>query len=211
MTEWDGGPPLEGRLDVLPARTREDRICRTKGCQKQVYARGWCKSHYEKAFRRGEFEPYDYRPERQGVPIVLVVRPVLAPLKPPDPCPSCGGPEICATCSVHHNRHPCGHPPAVEKTCLAPNCSQRVYARSLCQQHYMQIYRSIRMDSLGPTVPAERRVKLPVVSVSRFTHNVLWILAHRSGRPVEEVAAEALSDWAALHRPGGDLGRVDKP
>ena len=66
MTEWDGGPPLEGRLDVLPARTREDRICRTKGCQKQVYARGWCKSHYEKAFRRGEFEPYDYRPDRAG-------------------------------------------------------------------------------------------------------------------------------------------------
>lgn len=106
-------------------------ICSVSGCNNQVYARGWCRNHYQKWRRCGDTG--DHRKKR-GV------------------CsyPGCNRPHKSrGYCDMHYKRvwrhddvERDRHSKAFLGECIVDGCKSKAIAKGYCQKHYARICRN---------------------------------------------------------------------
>lgn len=136
------------------------KLCTVDGCNRAVYAKGWCSPHYQRAYKHGG-DPTAGRPPRQYFP----------PPQCSEPCCERSA-RARGLCGTHYRQtrvrglldgHQKTRPP-IRPECSVPGCGAHRYGHGLCQTHYMRakrrgiLDRYSRIDLVSEEPPGRKQV-----------------------------------------------------
>lgn len=129
----------------MAQRTGRDGLCAVPGCGRGLWARGWCRAHYERWLKHGSV--------RANVPLAVFV-PICVScgtVLPPRPWGVSGRPQrtcssVCRSAARRRRSRGLADPypergrrsvgVAAPRICSAKGCDRPVYAKDWCRAHY---------------------------------------------------------------------------